>query len=254
MPSLSQSKRLRALHRRKGRRAAGEYLIEGPRVLGDLLDADGTPIVVLHTEAAGAEPDGARLLRRLLERGIATESVSEEVLRRHAATMSPQGWIAAARLPDWGWPDVELGRLVVLDAIQDPGNVGTLIRAADAFGAGGVVALPGTADPWGPKAVRAAAGSAARLPVLESDWEEAERRLRGAGVSIWIADPAGDRLRRGGTAPARVALVLGNEGAGVSDAVRLGSDRTVAVSMRPGVESLNTAIAGAVLMDRIYGG
>jgi TrmH family RNA methyltransferase len=254
MPSLSQSKRLRALHRRKERRTRGEFLVEGSRVLGDLLDSGRLPTLVLYTEAAGAEPGGSRLLERLAENAVPIDMVSEAVLRQHAGTVTPQGWLASALLPTWEWSDVEIEKLVVLDAVQDPGNVGALVRAAEAFGAGGLVALPGTADPWSPKAVRAAAGSSTRFPVLEADWEETARRLREANVAIWVADPEGVPLNRENEVPTRMSLVLGNEGAGVSEPVRQGADRAVAVPMRHPVESLNAALAGAVLMDRLYGG
>jgi TrmH family RNA methyltransferase len=254
MPSLSQSKRIRALKRRRERRARGEFLLEGPRALFELIEA-GTPVeLVLYTEEAVTQPAGPTLLERLEARGVPHELVSERELARHADTVTPQGWIAVAPVPRWDWAELDGGHVLVLDGLQDPGNVGTLIRTAEALGAAGVVALSGTSDPWGPKATRAAAGSSVRLPVLECEWGEAREKLRSAGTSIWVATAEGESVERGAGPSAPVALVLGNEGSGVSDLVRRDADRLVAIEMSGRVESLNVGVAGALLMDRVFGG
>jgi len=254
MPSLSQSKQVRALHRRKERRARGEFLVEGPRVLEELLRAGRPVTLVLYTEEAVADPDGRQLLAEAVTAAVPTELVSEPELRRHADTVTPQGWIATAPVPAWGWSDLQGPRLLVLDAVGDPGNVGTLIRAAEALGAAGVVALTGTADPWSPKVVRAAAGSSIRLPVLESKWGDTLAWLRESQTPVWVASSNGVALDRTETRPGRVALVLGSEGAGVSTPILEAADRVVAIPMRGEVESLNAAVAGAILMDRLFGG
>lgn len=254
MPSLSQSKHVRALHRRKERRARGEFLVEGPRVLAELLRTGRPVTLVLYTEPAVEEPDGRELLSRALEAGVATELVSDAELRRHADTVNPQGWVAAATVPAWTWSDVVGARLLVLDSVRDPGNLGTLIRAAEGLGAGAVVALRGTVDPWSPKVVRAAAGSSLRLPVLEADWDEVVPRLHALNAPVWVAEADGEMVARTEPRLDRVALVLGNEGAGVSAPIRAVADRVVAIPMIGETESLNAAIAGAILMDRLFGG
>jgi TrmH family RNA methyltransferase len=254
MPSVNESKRLRALRRRKDRRARGEFLVEGPRVLSDLVETGRSVTFVLYTEEAADEPEGRALLERLVARDVASERVSEAEIKRHADTVTPQGWLAAAPIPRWGWPDIVAPGILLLDGLQDPGNVGTLIRAAEALGSGGVVLLPGTADPWGPKAVRAAAGSSLRLPVIEAGWGEVLTHLRAEGIPIWVAASDGEPAGRIEGDDERPALVLGNEGAGVSEPIRRDADRAVAIPMRGGVESLNVALAGAILMDRFFGG
>ena len=254
MPSLNQSKQVRALHRRKERRARGEFLAEGPRALEELLRAGRPVTLVLYTEEAVAEPDGRQLLAEAVAAGVSTELVSEPELRRHADTVTPQGWIATAPIPAWGWSDFQGPRLLVLDAVGDPGNVGTLIRAAEALGAAGVVALTGTADPWSPKVVRATAGSSIRLPVLEAEWDDTLAWLRESGTPVWAASSSGVPLDRTEFGPGGVALVLGSEGAGVSARILAAVDRVVAIPMTGEVESLNAAVAGAILMDRLFGG
>jgi TrmH family RNA methyltransferase len=210
--------------------------------------------LVLYTEASLEEPEGRALLARAVAADIPVELVSDAVFRKHADTVTPQGWLAMAPMPNWTWSDLEGARLLVLDGVRDPGNVGTLLRAAEALGSGGVVMLPGTADPWNPKVVRAAAGSSLRLPVLEADWDDVLARLREWSTPVWVAEADGDIVGRDEPRPGRVAVVLGNEGEGVSAGVRAAADRIIAIPMRGEVESLNAAIAGAILMDRLFGG
>ena len=157
----------------------------------------------------------------------------------------------------WRWPtylaDVVRPRLAVLDAVQDPGNVGTLIRAAEALGAGGVGLLPGTADPWNAKTVRAATGSSFRLPVVELTLAELKGWCDDQGASLLASAAGGEPVYRGAD-PGDVALVLGNEGAGVSQPVLDVADEVVGIPLLGSADSLNVAIAGAILMDRMFGG
>lgn len=254
MLSQRQSRRVRALHRRKERRASGECLVEGPRVIEELLDEGRHLTLVLYTEEASSDPAGRRLESRARSAGVDVERVSDRELRELAGTVTPQGWLAVARIPDWAWSDLDATRLLVLDGVSDPGNVGTLIRTAEALGVGGLVALSGTADPWNPKVVRASAGSSFRVPVVEASWAETRDRLQESGTPLWAAASDGEPLSRGDAPPSKVALVLGNEASGVSRSVRSDAERIVAIPMRGRVESLNAALAGAILLDRLFGG
>ena len=134
----------------------------------------------------------------------------------------------------------------MLDAVQDPGNFGTLARTAEALGAAGLVALPGTVDPWNPKSVRAAMGSTFRLPVVEAGWDALAPWLAERGVATLAAVVGGEPL--GNERPRRAALVLGNEGAGVGDETRARAHRAVGIPLRGRAESLNVAAAGAILL------
>ncbi|MFB6241091.1 MAG: TrmH family RNA methyltransferase, partial [Gemmatimonadota bacterium] len=194
-----------------------------------------------------------RTLERLGERGAEVREVDAGTLEEFADTVTPQGVLAAARIPAREPEELPDGGLLVLDAVQDPGNLGTLLRTAEAMGLAGVISLPGTVDPWNPKALRAAAGSTFRVPVFDADWEEARDRLRERDVEVWAADPLGEPVYGGGAAPERLALVLGNEGSGVSRAVLEDAHRRVRVPTAGSVESLNVAVAGALLVDRIFG-
>ncbi len=253
MPSINRAKRLRALRRVKGRREYGMLLVEGPAVARDALDAGATVHEALYTDAAAGDPALARLLSDLRATGAELEQVDEAELAEFADTVTPQGLLLVVDIPLRSLTDVGVSRLAVLDAVQDPGNVGTLIRAADALGAGGVALLPGTADPWNPKAVRAAAGASFRVPVVATSVAELADWCRERGVPLLAAAAGGEPAPR--SAAARdAALVFGNEAAGVSDDVRAVADGEVGIPQRGPADSLNVAMAGAILMDRFFGG
>jgi len=252
MPSRRERKILRALSRRKGRERHGLFLAEGPNLVRELLDSDLDVELVLHTDGA-LEGDGGRVLERLEEGGAELRPVDRATLAEFADTVTPQGVLAAVRTPRVSLDDMPAGSLLVLDAVQDPGNFGTLVRTAEAMAMEGILALKGTVDPWNPKAVRAAAGSSFRVPIFRGSWEEARPRLRAADVEIWAADALGEPVYGGERAPERLALVLGNEGRGVSGQVLEDARRRVRVPTAGSVESLNVAVAGALLVDRIFG-
>lgn len=254
MPSLNERKRLRALLRRKERAKRGLLIAEGARVVEDLLAAGRPVLHGLFTEAGLDDPAIAGIVRRLREAGVPCEAVAAGELAEFADTVTPQGILVVAEIPCSGWEDLESFRLLVVDGVQDPGNLGTLIRTAAALGADGVLVLPGTTDPWSPRAVRAAAGASFRLPILQLGHREAIDGLRERGVPLWASAADGDPWHREAQAPPRVAIAVGNEGAGVSDEIRVAADRTVGIAQPGGGESLNVAAAAAILLDRIFGG
>ncbi|HWK89000.1 MAG TPA: RNA methyltransferase, partial [Longimicrobium sp.] len=185
--------------------------------------------------------------------GIDLREADERALRELADTETPQGILAVAEIPARSLDDLrvagEPAALLVLDAVQDPGNLGTLVRTAEALGALGVVALPGTVDAWNPKAVRSAMGSVFRLPVVPAAWDELQPWLRTNGFRALAAAGGGEPLPS--PPPARAALVLGNEGAGVGDETRARVDGTVGIPLRGRAESLNVAAAGAILLHEL---
>src|SRR5690606_39090475 len=162
----------------------------------DLLASSLTVHRVVTASSLEDTERGRALVSALGDRGIETVRLSDRDFERLAATESPQGVLAVADIPRWAMESVAPaeGRSVVLvlDAVQDPGNFGTLVRSAEALGASGVVALPGTVDPWNPKAVRASAGSTFRVPVIQATWAESAAALREMGFRLLGADTSGD--------------------------------------------------------------
>jgi RNA methyltransferase, TrmH family len=248
--SRSEITLLRSLKDRRRREERGSFLAEGVRVVEELVASPVEIRFVAALSSLGDTERGAALLDLARSRGVALRTLEEGELRELADTGEPQGVIAVGRIPDVDPHAISLEAepavLLVLDAVQDPGNVGTLIRAAEALGARGVVALPGTADPWNPKVVRAAAGSLFRLPVLRLPAEAALAWFREAGLPVLAAAGEGDPLPA--PPPRRAALVVGNEGAGVTPAVRAAADRLVGIPLRGRAESLNVASAAAILL------
>ena len=170
-----------------------------------------------------------------------------------AETESPQGVLAVAEIPDRTLATLSMGasaRIVVLDAVQDPGNVGTILRTAAALGATAALALPGTVDLWNAKVVRSAMGASFRFPVLPTTWAELDVFTAANAVVLWGADAAGTPLGSV-QAPARLALLVGNEGAGLSPEARSRTDLLVALPIGPVVESLNVAVATGIFLYQL---
>jgi TrmH family RNA methyltransferase len=247
--SRAEAARIRALKQRKNRTEQGRFLAEGIRVVEELLASPIVPELALLSPTLEDSERGRALGAALAER-TRVHRVPERELRELADTETPQGVLVVARLPEERLPDLNRAApalVLALDAIQDPGNFGTLVRSAEAFGVAAVVVLPGSVDPWNPKAVRASAGTCFRIPIVPlavarlAEWAAAEKLV------IWGAAAQGESIA-GLTPPPRVVLVIGNEGAGLSRELDPHLARTVAIPIRGRAESLNAAMAGTVLL------
>lgn len=198
-------------------------------------------------------PRGALLLGMLRTAGIEIAEIPPLDFASAAETESPQGVLAVAEIPDRTLANLSLGasaRIVVLDAVQDPGNVGTILRTAAALGATAALALPGTVDLWNAKVVRSAMGASFHFPVLPTTWAELDAFTTANAVVLWGADADGTPLGSV-QAPARLALVVGNEGAGLSSEARSRTDQLVALPIGPVVESLNVAVATGIFLYQL---
>ncbi len=198
-------------------------------------------------------PRGAALLAALRDRGADVAGVTAAEFASAAETESPQGVLAIAEIPHRSLETLALSRaarLVLLDAVQDPGNVGTILRTAAALGAVAVVALPGTVDLWNAKVVRSAMGAGFHVPAFPGTWEAVDLFRRRESVSLWGADAGGTPLEEL-TAPDRLALVVGNEGAGLSGEARARIDALVSLPIESTVESLNVAVATGILLYQL---
>lgn len=241
--SRGEQRLLRRLRERRFRAAEQRFLADGEKVVAELL---GSSLEVEMVVQSSSVEDG-ELAARAAARGIPLRRIDDATLAELAPTETPQGVLAVGRIPTRDLVEIRWGDGVtlLLDAVQDPGNLGTLVRSAEAFAAPAVIALPGTVDPWNAKSVRASAGSLFRLPVISLDWEAAADVLRGAGVSLLAADMDGEPV---GPVHGPAALVVGNEGVGLSKEVRAGIERLVSVPTPGPVESLNVASAAAILL------
>lgn len=225
----------------------------------------------LPITGAVAGPDLARssrgtALRIALENhAIPVQDVPARTFAELADTETPQGIIAVVEPRRWTADDVSLAGsvsapppvLLVIDGVQDPGNVGTLLRTAHALGARGSIALRGTADVWGPKALRAAMGATFRHPVLSFDDEAFIAWARRHDVTLWASAADGEPLSRalgkadetGGKGV--IAVIVGNEGAGIRPHLNAVAARRVAIPLAQGAESLNVAVAAGILLYEV---
>jgi TrmH family RNA methyltransferase len=223
-----------------------EIVVEGPKQVADAIAAGWKPVVIITT-SGGAAGDLAG--RRQAGRGALQNEIrfAPPLFDVLADTKTSQGVLALFERPRDSLGDVLARRdtiAVALDGVQDPGNVGTIVRLAAAFDAGGVIVLPGSADPFSPKAIRASAGAVLRLPIASATRAEVASAARPMLYT--------DRHGEASPPPARDAiLVFGSEGSGVSDEMRRAA-KPIAIPMADRVESLNVAAAAAILLWRSY--
>lgn len=249
MLSGAEESLVRRLHRRRGREREGLFLAEGVRVVEALLESPIVPRLALVSSSLEDTDRGSALARRL-DATVPIRRIDEGLLAELAGTDTPQGVLVVADVPERSLGEVEpagaaLG--LVFDGVQDPGNLGTLLRTGHAFGIAFAAVLSGTVDPWNPKAVRAAAGSGFRVPVVRPSPELLLEWCDRGGFALYGSAADGvpvDTVAR----PQRCVLVVGNEGAGMSPAMAGRVEMDLAVPLAPGAESLNVAVAAGILL------
>ncbi len=236
-----QYKKAKSLALKKYRDREGLFVAEGPNLVEEALEANMADTVFLREGYSGWLPREEVSTRVL--------TLAPGLFDKLSDTENSRGILATVVKPEYSKEHV-LGkdkRVIVLDRLQDPGNIGTVIRTAEAAGLDGVAWVKGTGDPFSPKAVRAAAGSVLRIPmVCTGDPEETLDLLKDAGKTIILSHVKGeetDSLPKDDT-----AIIIGNEGNGPDDCFIQGAHMTVKIPMSGKVESLNAAVAAAILM------
>lgn len=234
--------RLRKLgNDKKTRRQEGVFLCEGHKLVEEALRWNA--VVETLVVAEGIEPP------RKLPEGVRLVEMPADVLKSVSTVDTPQGMLAVCRTPDLTPPKtLTPGLYLVLDGVQDPGNVGTVWRTADAFGAEGVFLLPGCAEPFSPKTVRSTMGACFRLPVWETGLEELTVLLKTAELPLYATALREDTADLRAADLSRAAVVIGSEGRGVSQAVLDACALTLKIPMRDRCESLNAAVAASVVL------
>ena len=228
----------RSLKERKGRLAGGAFLAEGEKMAAEAL-ASGFPVEALLLREDHAPPPG-------LPADLPVFVLPEHVFASLSDTRTPQGIAAVVRMQ----PRPPVGsRLIALDGVQDPGNVGTILRTADAAGLDGVLLGPDCADVFSPKTLRATMGSIFRMGLLfPEDLASRLSALRAEGFAILSSQLDGELFSALPAPGDRWVLVIGSEGNGVSAAVRAAATHHIRLPMRGGAESLNAAVAAGIMM------
>ena len=233
-PLLQQVKKL--LSSRKAREEAGLFVSDGTKLLEEAVKYyPGLDTVILSDGVEAQMPDHVKCIR-----------VPQDVMESISPMQSPQGALFLCRLPE-KQPFVPQKGMLLLDGIQDPGNLGTILRTADALDTP-VCLLEGCADPYSPKVVRSSMGAVLRTPVIQSTWEEVRKSCISAGIPVAVtalSDRAKD-LRQADVGS--MAVVIGSEGQGVRKEILENADGELIIPMNPRCESLNAAVAATIVM------
>jgi RNA methyltransferase, TrmH family len=250
--------------------------VEGPKLIEEALRAGREAEALLVSVSSEAALERILHAAQSTEAGIARSRIlrtTDKLFAAVAGTEAPQGVAALFKQPEWAFEDILRGSaspegafsgdsaLVIIAAgVQDPGNVGTLVRSAEAFGVTGAIATRGTADPWSPKALRASVGSALRLPLLRGIAAPVlMAQLRVAGLKIYAATahaaPEPKRSQSASASQATIpdlrepcAIFIGGEGAGLTPEIEHAADARISIPIRDSVESLNAGVAASVVL------
>ncbi|MBC5729658.1 TrmH family RNA methyltransferase [Pseudoflavonifractor hominis] len=247
MESITSRQNPLAVHIRKlgaegkYRRSQKQYLCEGEKLVGEALRWSAGVETLVYARGKTPPED--------LPQEIRLVEVPEGLFESLSTVETPQGVLAVCRRPETALPETMApGGYLVLDGLQDPGNVGTIWRTADALGAAGVVLLPRCADPFSPKTVRSTMGACFRLPVWETDLEHLCPRLEAAEIPLYATALREDTADVRELPLERAAVVIGSEGRGISQEALARCEKTIRIPMRERCESLNAAAAATVVL------
>lgn len=240
----------RALQTKRGRDESGLFLCEGEHMVAEAAQNAPGQIHAIFVEE-GREGRYAALLSAAPEN--VRYIVPKYILAAISQVKAPQGIAAAVCNPEPAALRTLGERVVLLENVQDPGNVGTILRTADAAGFFGCVLTPGCADPFSPKALRATMGSVFRVPCAQAaSVPEAAEELKREGYAVIAAALNGENFYKREQLPPKVCVMIGNEGEGLTPAAMECASHRFALPMQRGAESLNAAVAAAVFMYEIF--
>lgn len=249
-----QVKYVVSLQRRKAREEAQLYVVEGWRFVEEAFNRNA-PIKKVYVCSEREPLEWQPLQKRLRDRSIPFEEVDERVLRKMCATEEPQGILAVVRQTSHTWSEVDIDQhtvLLIIDGIQDPGNLGTILRTALAAGVRYVCMTPGTVDVYNPKVLRSTMGALFSLVILPSKQpKDILDFCHERGLNIFMGDIEGELVYRTSLSEGPLALVVGNEGKGPSLSFKTGAVQRITIPMAQNVESLNVAMATGILLYEI---
>lgn len=249
---------IRSLSKKKTAEESGCFFLEGERAISEVPAGSGNvkTVVVSRSFINGIDENPGRfsMLSGLEKSGAAFVAVTDKIFASLSGTVTPQGIGAVIKRPDNISPEAlpeTVSRILVLENVQDPGNVGTCIRTADAFGFDAVICSDNCADVYNPKVLRSTVGSLFHIPVIQfrGGIFKLCSILKSKGITVFGADPRGGINSSSPEFTAhKAAVIIGNEANGLSDSARAVSDKLVSIQMDGNAESLNAAIAASVLM------
>ena len=241
-------KLVRQLKKKNGREANNKFIVEGIKIVLEALDyaADDICFVVASDEFCLREP---HLIEKCDEVCGRIYRISKNIFDELSDTDTPQGILAVMKQSSEEFtPDTNSERILVLDGVSEPGNMGTIIRTAEAIGFDGIYLMKGCTDVYAPKTVRSTMGSVFRVKMKSGCSAENLIELKNMGFSVIATTPSGSVALEEYDAPLKCAVVIGNEAHGVSDEVMEISDEKIKITMGGMAESLNAAIAAGIVM------
>jgi len=247
-PAVSRTKLklLTSLKHKKYRAKHGLFLAEGSKIVREAVKKNTAIEIFLARRISNAD------LEFLSGITIPQTVVAEDDFKKISQAATPQGVAALCRIPERNLEDIIAagGPVVFIDGVQDPGNLGAILRAGWSFGIGGVLIAPGTADPYGPEAVRGSMGAVFHLPPAKVQQPAAGlEQLKDSGYTVYMADPEGpENLVNLDSAPVKFVLLLGSEARGPSEETIPLADKRIRIPQQPGSNSLNVAGAACVFL------
>lgn len=246
-------KEIKGLKQKKNRDDKQQFFIEGSRFVQEALKEETQILRIVISEKYSRSGDTA-LVDTARSRGIPVILTSDKVFADISDTENPQGILAVLEMKHWHWEELLQGRkfLLLLDSLQDPGNMGTIIRTADAAGVNGILISQGSVDVYNPKVLRSTMGSIFHVPFLYiDDMHECIDVLQQQGIMVCAAHLRGDRSYTALGRKESIAVMIGNEANGISEEAARRADVLVKIPMPGKSESLNASIAAALLMYEV---
>ena len=245
-------KTLKSLHAKKGRSETGLFLAEGARLAVEAADLGVWPEILVHSPAALAREAVRKLIAEAERRRVRVIETGETLLAQISKRDNPQTVIGAYRQRLAALDDLAGDTIVALEGVRDPGNLGTILRTADSTGAGGVVLLGESCDPFSVEAVRASMGSLFAVKLTRASFDDLLRYRKARGAAMIGASLKGAALDSDRPAPGRAIVLMGNEQSGLPAEMEAACDLLVKLPMRGRADSLNLAVATAVMLYDLW--
>ncbi|MBC7770162.1 MAG: RNA methyltransferase [Phycisphaerales bacterium] len=245
-------KTLKSLHMKKGRAESGLFLAEGARLAMEAADLDVWPEILLFSAAALSREPVRTLIDEAEKRRVRVIETSETLLAQISKRDNPQTVIGAYKQQLATLEGIEGETVVALEGVRDPGNLGAILRTADSTGAGGVVLIGESCDPFSVEAVRASMGSLFAMKLARASFDELVRYKKARGAQMMGLSLKGGALDPGLPAPGKAIVLMGNEQSGLPDDMEAACDLLVRLPMRGRADSLNLAIATSVMLYDLW--
>jgi len=249
-------KEVKTLSKKRDRSKKGLFVAEGLRFVQSALEVGADIDFILYSESIFRTDEGLSFVKHLEAEGqYKILEVEEKIMSELSDTQSPQGILAVVKQPKWEWKNVikENGFVLILDRLQDPGNLGTIIRTADAAGVDGIVTLKGSVDVFNPKVLRSTMGSIFELPILEGlEWDLVESELKEQGYTVLGTALEDDSVEYNTLNYNKsTAMIIGNEANGIESDILSAVDHKIIIPIVGSAESLNAGVAAAVVMYEV---